>query len=304
MEHRISYTVIGAFVLVLGGILAASLIWLASGGVGGKYNTYAMYLKSGAESLSRDSAVLYHGVGVGRVTSVGLDPEHPERARILLDVRANVPLKTDTEATVETRGLTGSGYVELSGGAHEAPLLTAKPGEKYPAIPTRPGTLESLAGTVRHVAQKITELSDRLDQVLSEKNVKAVSDSLANIRDITSNLAARAGTLDSVIANMDATFANARAASSKLPALVADLRTTLASYRIVAQKIGDAASGVDAASNSLGSLTPQAQGLLSQLAQVSQSLNALVEQLSRQPNSVIVGRKLHPGPGESGKSGG
>ncbi len=236
MEHRISYTVIGAFVLILGGVLAAGLIWLASGGVGGKYNTYAIYLQSGAESLNRDSAVLYHGVKVGRVSSVALDPEHPERARILLDVRANVPLKTDTEATVETRGLTGSGYVELSGGAHESPLLKAKPGEEYAAIPTRPGTLESLTGMVRHVAQHITELSDQLGQVLSEKNVKSISDSLTNIRDITSNLAARAGELDSVIANMDTTFANARAASSKLPALMVEMHATLASYRAVAQK--------------------------------------------------------------------
>lgn len=304
MEHRISYTVIGAFVLILGGVLAAGLIWLASGGVGASYNTYAIYLKSGAESLTRDSPVLYHGVRVGRVASVSLQPQHPERAQVLLNVRKKIVLKTDTAATVETRGLTGTGYVDLSGGAHNLPLLEAKPGQKYPVIPTKPGTLQSLTGMVRHVAEGVTGLTDRLSQVLSAKNVKAVSDSLENIRNLTSNLASRAAELDSVISNMDATLTNARAASSKLPALVTQLHATLASYRALAAKIGSAAGSVGKASNRLGALAPQAQGLLSQLAQVSQSLNALVEQLSRQPNSVIVGRTPHPGPGESGKSGG
>lgn len=304
MEHRISYTVIGAFVLILGGVLAAGLIWLASGGLGASYNTYAIYLESGAESLTRDSPVLYHGVRVGRVASVSLQPQHPERAQVLLDVRKKIQLKSDTTATVETRGLTGTGYIDLSGGAHNAPLLEAKPGQEYPVIPTKPGTLESLTGMVRHVAQGITGLTDRLNQVLSPKNVKSVSDSLANIRNLTSNLASRTGALDSVISNMNAVLTHARAASSRLPALMAQLHETLASYRSLATRLGNAATGVKRASNNLGALAPQAQGLLWQLSQVSRNLNALAEQLSRQPNSVIVGRTMHPGPGESGKSGG
>lgn len=304
MEHRISYAVIGAFVIVLGGALAAGLIWLAAGGSGASYETYAMYLKSGASSLDSKSAVLYHGVRVGHVESVSLNPSHPERAQVLFGVRENVTIKTDTKAEVEVRGLTGSGYIELSGGAPSAPVLRAKPGEKYPTIPAGPGTIASLTSTVQKVAGRLEELSNRLDRILSDKNIASISGSLDNIHKLTARLVAKSGKLSSAIDNMDATMINARAASSRLPALVAQLHKAIAGYNQVAVKLDGAASGVKRASSRLGGLAPEANGLLSQLAETSRNLNALLKQLQRQPNSLLFGRPAHPGPGESTPSGG
>jgi phospholipid/cholesterol/gamma-HCH transport system substrate-binding protein len=299
MEHRISYAVIGAFVIILGGVLAAALVWLAAGGSGARYRTYAIYLKAGAESLNRDSSVLYHGVHVGHVTSVALDPRHPERAQVLLGVRENVSLKTDTEAKIEVRGFTGSGYIELSGGAPSAPVLHAKPGQKYPVIPAQPGTLASLTGAVHKVAGRLVELSNRLDKVLSDQNIAAIGTSLKNIRRLTSKLAARSDEVASAIDNMNATMSNARAASSKLPGLVAQVQTTIGDYDKVADKLGGAASGVKRASRRLGALAPKADNLVSELSRLSANLNALVQRLRRQPNILLFGAPAHPGPGES-----
>lgn len=303
MEHRVSYTVIGAFVLILGGMLVAGLLWLAAGGVTTHYNIYALFLKTGAASLNRDSPVLYHGVLVGRIESIGLDPDNPTQARVLLGIREHVPIKEDTRATVGTRGVTGSGYVDLTGGAADAPPLVAKPGQQYPVIPAQENGVESLTQAAQQVAQKIMDISARLQQVLSDRNISAIADSLQNVREVTAGLAAHTKQLDAAIDRLNATLANTQAASGRLPALIDQVRATIASIREVASKVGGAAGGVDKTATSLRHLTPQAAHLLRRLAQASDSLDALLQQLGRQPSVLVLGKQQQPGPGEQGPSG-
>jgi phospholipid/cholesterol/gamma-HCH transport system substrate-binding protein len=303
MEHRISYAAIGAFVIVLGGLLAALLIWLAAGGSKQNYNTYAIYMKSGAQSLSRSSEVYFHGVPAGHVMSVTLNPSHPLQAQVLIGVEEGITLKTDTQAKVQSR-LTGPSYIELTGGSSNAPVLSAQPGEKYPVISTAPGTVDVVLNSARHIASKLQAVSDRLDDVLSKKNVAAISESLDNIHKISTNMAQYSDELGPILNNLDATLVHARAASSRLPALMVQVQKAVVKYRGLATKIGRAATGVGTASQNLGSLAPDARGLLTQLDQVVDNLNALVRELKRQPNSIIFGKPAHPGPGEKKPSGG
>jgi len=306
MEHRVSYTVIGAFVIILAGLLVAGLLWLAAGGATTSHNTYLLYLKSGAAALNRDSPVLYHGVPVGRVASVELDPQNPTQARVSLAIREDVPIKQDTRAAVDTRGVTGSGYVNLTGGAPSSPKLTATSGQRHPVIRAKEGGAASLTSAAQKVAQRIMKISARLDKVLSDKNIKAISDSLQNIRDVTASLKARSKQLDSVLANLNGTLVSARKASGKLPALMDQVHATVARVQTVVTKIGKATDGVDRTASSVRQLTPQAAELLQQLSRASQSLNTLLQELDRQPSELVLGKPQQPGPGEkaSGGSGG
>lgn len=298
MEHRVSYTIIGVFVLVLGALLVAALLWLASGGAAGQHMQYAIYLKSGAGSLDRNSPVEYHGVPVGRVEDVRLDPNDPTRARVLLGIRASAPVKQDTRAEVDTRGVTGAGYINLSGGSPGSPPLKAKAGEEYPVIPTRASSVTSLTSAAQKVAGKIIVITQRLDKVLSEKNLKSISDSLHNIAVITQQLAARSEDLGQTLKNLNATLGNTRRASKQLPVLIDQVRHAVTRFNAVAGQIGSAAGGVGKTATSLRQLAPQAQNLLQDLAQTSHNLDALVEELKRQPNSLLFGKPVPLGPGE------
>ncbi|HEX5314227.1 MAG TPA: MlaD family protein [Gammaproteobacteria bacterium] len=303
MGHRVSYSVIGAFVILLGGALVVGLLWLASGGLARNYTTYVIYLKSGAASLSADSAVLYNGVAVGQVSSIQLDPKNPSQALILLKIREGTPVKTDTVAMVETRGVTGSGYVELNGGKPTAPLLEAQPGQKYAVIPTKPGTLASLANAAQSAAGRIGQIAKRLDAILSDKNVNAISESLNNIREVTANFAAQSRALDSALANLDATLANTRKATADLPALVQHLHATILSFQQLSDNARTALATVNRTASGFGQLTPQAQALLTRLNQATENLNALLQMLNANPSSLVFGKASKPGPGES-KGGG
>lgn len=303
MEHRISYAAIGAFVIVLGGVLAAFLIWLAAGGTKQDYNTYAIYMSSGAQSLSRSSEVYFHGVPAGHVISITLNPKHPLKAQVLINVKESITLKTDTQAKVQSR-LTGPSYIDLTGATEDSPMLTARPGEKYPVISTAPGTVDLVLNSARHIADQLSAVSDRLSDVLSKKNISAMSGSLANIRKISANMARYSDELGPVISNLNSTLAHARAASSRMPALVAQVQTTIQRYKALADKIGKVAGSVGHASHNLGSLAPNARGLLVELDQVMENLDELVRELKHQPNSILFGKPVHPGPGEKSPSGG
>lgn len=298
MEHRVSYTVIGAFVIVLGAVLVGGLLWIAAGGATGHYKDYVIYLETGAGSLNSNSPVLYHGVPVGRVESVSLSPGNPTKARVLLAIRDSAPIKQDTSAEVDTRGVTGAGYVNLSGGSPNSPLLEAGSGEEYPVIPTHMSGTTSLTTAAQNVAKHLIAVTNRLDKLLSDKNIKSVSDSLASISNLTARLAARSKDVDEALKNLNATLGNTRKVSSQLPRLVAQVQQTIGRFNTVAKEIGNAANGVGETATRLGTLTPRANDLLQQLSRTSRSLNALLEELRRQPSTLLFGRPALLGPGE------
>ncbi|MGH8127387.1 MAG: MlaD family protein [Gammaproteobacteria bacterium] len=298
MEHRVSYTIIGAFVLVLGALLVVALLWLSSGGASGSYTDYLIYLKSGAGSLTRNSPVQYHGVPVGRVDGVSLDPNNPTRARVELAIRADAPIKQDTRAEVDTRGVTGAGYINLSGGSPGSPPLVAKPGEELPVISTQVSGAMSLTSAAQGVASNVIVVAKRLNKLLSDKNIESISNSLHNISVVTAQLAKRSRDLGEALQKLNATLGNTSKASKQLPALINQVQRTIAKFDVAAGKIGSAAGGVGKTSTRLRLLAPQAHNLLQQLSQTSSSLDALVEELKRQPNTLLFGKPVPLGPGE------
>lgn len=299
MEHRVSYTVIGAFVIILGGMLVAGLLWLASGGWTQSYSQYVIYLKSGAELIGKSSNVFYHGVPVGGVDSISLDHKNPEYARVVLNIDAGTPIKKDTRATVTSRGVTGVGYVKLTGGAPTSPLLMPVAGEKYPVIKVLPGAGQSVEDTVSEVAKKLEELTERLDKLLDKKNTKAVSNLLANLQELTGTLASHRAEIARSVVDLQKTLSATRKASRRLPQLMHEIDLSLGSIRVTAAQIGTAARSVSTMTTGVDSLKPQMQLLLERLRRSVQDLDTLLQSLNRQPNALLFGKPVQPGPGET-----
>src|SRR5699024_560520 len=155
-----------------------------------------------------------------------------------------------------------------------------------------------------HIARQLKTVSDRLSEILSDKNVKAVTESLANIRKLSNDLARVSDEIGPLIDNANATLVHARAASSRLPALITQVRAALTRYEKLADQIGRAVAGVGQASRHIGSLTPNAREMLMELNQTMDNLDDLVRELKHRPNSILFGKPVHPGPGEHTSSGG
>ena len=90
--------------------------------------------------LKPRAQVVISGVKVGQVSGIALDTDY--RARVILDVDANLKLPVDTTASIMTSGLLGDRYISLQLGG-ETELL--KPGDKI-TITESAVVLERLIG--------------------------------------------------------------------------------------------------------------------------------------------------------------
>ena len=66
MEPKVNYVVVGIFVVLLGFLLVAVVLWLGKGLDREVYDRYYAYMEESVAGLSVDAAVKYRGVEVGR----------------------------------------------------------------------------------------------------------------------------------------------------------------------------------------------------------------------------------------------
>ena len=149
---------------------------LASGGaLHKKYDSYLAIEDESVAGLNLDAPVKFNGVAVGSVQGIQLDPVNPERVRLTFAIERGTPIKEDTLAVLNTQGLTGIAYVELSGGAPNAAPLRATALEPYPVIRTKPSLSARLENILTAVLPKLERTSSNIDAVLSTEN-RAASD--------------------------------------------------------------------------------------------------------------------------------
>ncbi|CAK0750472.1 phospholipid/cholesterol/gamma-HCH transport system substrate-binding protein [Gammaproteobacteria bacterium] len=306
MENRVGYAVVGLFVLLLGLAAVAVALWLAVGTNDKVYDTYLAYMSESVSGLNPEAPVKYRGVDVGRVANIALAPDNPEQVELRLFLERGVPIRRDTVAVLKTQGLTGIAYVELTGGSRTAEPLVSKKGRPA-VIPTAPSLLERLDIAVTTVLGKVEILSGNLAEVLAPENRAALAKTLANLDTITSAVAHRTGTIDQALANAGVTMDNTAKASNALVPLLDSLRRGTDAVELAARNLARASDGASAAvQDGRHSLTrfgqetlPEVTALAIELRDLVAALKRFTEQLQRDPNSLLFGRRdRRLGPGE------
>ncbi len=304
-----NYPLVGAFVLVLGALLIAGLLWLAAGGAfQTRYDLYQATEDESVAGLNLNAPVKYNGVDVGKVRQIHLDPTNPALVHLLFAIERGTPIKVDTVAVLKTQGLTGIAYVELSGGAKDAAPLLAIPPNRYPVIQTKPSLSARLENVLTTVLSKLDDTSSSINSILSAENQAAFKSALADIATVARTVAARKDAIDTGITSAARTLQNSAGATAQMAPVIerigrgADAVEKMGSE--VARTSESAAKTVDAVGADLqrfGTDTlPELRRLLGELAALSTSLRRLSEQTERDPRGLLFGRKpVSPGPGET-----
>jgi phospholipid/cholesterol/gamma-HCH transport system substrate-binding protein len=196
-------------------------------------------------------------------------------------------------------GLTGVPFIQLTGGSPRAPWLTEVDHREVPVIRTEASALQNIADTANRLVA-------RMEEELSEENVKHIASTLHNIDALTGSIAGEredlralivsarqsseqlARTLDSTNHAVDGVN---RELVDKLPGLVSKLDTTLT-------KLDAAAGGANAiVSENRTAIHSFANDGLSQLGPTLTELRALVrdlrhisDRLEGSPARYILGR--------------
>lgn len=201
METRAGYMIVGIFVLLsIAGILGFFL-WIAKTDFDEKTNYYTIYFPGSVTGLTMGGTVNYLGVPVGTVKKIKLDSGNLQRVNITISIKDNIPIKEDAYASLELQGLTGYKFVQIYGGSKNSPLLKAKPGQKYPVIPSRYSGVEEIMTTLPRLANKLTNLVDRINATFNEENRHRFSNTLKNIDHLSKNLLESSDPLKNLLNN-------------------------------------------------------------------------------------------------------
>ena len=111
----------------------------------------------------------FHGVDVGTVKTIALDPADPRLVQVDVRLRKEVPVKTDTRATLKLKGITGVVFIELNGGNPGAPALLASIREgQIPEIPSEKGTLTAILEQLPKLIEKFSSIENQVKKVVTD----------------------------------------------------------------------------------------------------------------------------------------
>lgn len=308
METKVNYAVIGAFVLVLGAVLVAGVLWLASGGAfQKKFDLYLAIEDESVAGLNLNAPVKYNGVDVGKVRQIELDPANPERVILLFAIERGTPIKEDTVAVLKTQGLTGIAYVELSGGGKDALPLQITAGNQYPVIRTKPSLAARLENVLTSVLAKLDSTSNNINALLSDANRAAFTSTLADIATVARTIAARKDAIDAGMVNAARTLENSSRITAQLEPVVKRIGSGADAIEKMGNEVARTSASAGKTVNAIGAdvkrftaeTLPELERLLGELSVLSASLRRLTEQTERNPAGLLFGRQPVPdGPGE------
>ena len=280
METRANYVAVGAFVLVCVIGLVVTILWLAGAQYSQEYAYYQTYFKGPVTGLGKGTVTRYNGIEVGRITNLEFDPSDPQRVIVTMQVQPNLNIRDDSVASIESQGLTGGSYVEISGGTASAPLLVAQDDQRYPVIKTKQSTFAQLEQSAPEVVAKLNIATSRLNDLLNDNNRRSIAHILANLDETTQVIARRSADIDATIANANKTMVNFNQASQSI-------KPTLEQVDLTVQKYGKVADDADAFINGDG--LAQLSDLIGEARRLVGSLDQFSDQLNRQPTKLLFG---------------
>ena len=188
MYSKVNYTIVGLFVLLFGAGLLLFGFWLAKYGLEDNYNTYKIEMQESISGLSKDSSVKLHGVDIGRVSQIRINPKHVNMIDIYVEIKEGVIIKEDMFATTQMMGVTGLLSIEIHGGTNEAKTL--QPTDDYiPIIPAKPSLLSTLTNNLSGMSEKLNALLSQSEKLLSDKNIDTFGNILNNTEVMTKKAA-------------------------------------------------------------------------------------------------------------------
>lgn len=245
METRANHLLIGTFVLVMVASVFGFVIWLAKVDVDREFADYHIYFDDSVAGLSGAGEVRYNGIPVGSVTEIVIDPDNPRRVRVKVELAGTTPVREDTVASLEPRGITGTSYINLQGGAPESPTLLAKEGEPLPVIVSKPSAFQELFRSAPQAIDRFIILANQAAKFLDEKNRVAVAGIIADVKVFTGALAERSDAIGETLDNVQATSLEMREAAVSIRGMTGQMEDLIVSADETMAVMRGTLSGMD-----------------------------------------------------------
>jgi phospholipid/cholesterol/gamma-HCH transport system substrate-binding protein len=232
-------------------------------------------------------------------------------------VKEGTPVLLGTTATIQGVGFTGVSEIVLDGAVKGAPPIKCPENnpqsvcpDGVPIIPTKPGALGELLNNAPQLLERLSTLTERLTELLSDKNQQSFAGILANVEKVTGAMADRSPEIAATLAEARIAVQRTGIAAEnigKLAAttdsllndegrpLMADLRKSVQSATrsidTLDKTIAEAQPGVHAFSNQT---MPEVNQLVRDLREMSRAFRGVAEKLDQQGAGSLVGSPKLP----------
>lgn len=201
METESRYTLVGTLVLAVIALMTAAIVWLAGIADTIAYQTYTLYFKEQSlDGLAIGSPVKMRGIKVGVVDSYKFAKGGDEAVSVTARIDEGVPVHIGAEAYIKRNLVTGIASVEINNGPSDSPLLDVVPqGERYPVIAEGSSDIDKVATAVSRIADNGAQVLDKMNTLLSDENQRSISQTLANLNELSAHLVANKQGLDAAV---------------------------------------------------------------------------------------------------------
>jgi phospholipid/cholesterol/gamma-HCH transport system substrate-binding protein len=300
MERDAKYAAVAAFALLVVAAAFAFVWWYSGRGERRDFVGYEIYFDGSVSGLSRGSPVRYLGVDVGRVRSLSVDRTNARRVKVIAEIDSEAPISGATRATLGLLGLTGLLYIDLqqdpAGNADQA----LAQGKTFAVIPSRKGDIEATVEKLPDLLGRTAGVVDRLERLLDDKNLAAVSATLQNVETASKDLPSIAREASALAADLRRTSAEVQGLSQRLHE-VADtagpqVEASIAGLRATSDKLSRTAGSLErivvgneaVLAQFAGSGVADLQQLVTDLRGTSEEVRSLARSLRERPASLVV----------------
>lgn len=293
MEIRANYILVGLFtLLVLFGALAFTL-WVASRDKDMAITEYDISVTESTKGLSVNSDVLFIGIRVGKVTAIRISHVTPGEVMVRIAIDADTPVREDSIAQLEIRGLTGGAVLAISGGTEDSPLKKVPEGH-VGEIRYEPSPLSSAMMQMPEIMSGIHHTLKRLDRVLSPDNIRAFSSILHDINDVTAAFAERRQSLDSIVMQAEQAVRNFdRFIATANNTLATDVKSTAESMNRIARRVDHTLKVVEPGLKQFGTQgLAEMRVLMVEMRGLVQTLTRLTKRMENDPRRFFFGNTV------------
>lgn len=217
MRRKIDIEVKAGIFLVFSGILLMATILLMGGGKTLFEKRYELSVViPDAGGLSKGAAVRSGGLKIGRVDAIQFSEDYRSvKVTMLIDQTFQERVRTDSVVKLQTQGVLGDKFLEITSGSPESPAAPA-------------------GGTI------LAEQAKDLSAVIADGSsaVQLLKENLANLKEITGAMA-KNKQMENIMSDLSETTSNLKAFSQQMKSgkAMTELNQTLANLRSVSEKM-------------------------------------------------------------------
>ena len=293
MEIRANYLLVGAFSLLvlLGGV--GFTLWIGTRDEGVPMTEYDIYFTESVRGLSVTNDVLFSGIRVGKVTEIKISPVTPGEVKVRVSIAADTPVREDSIAKLEVRGITGVSVVSISGGTAKSPLKNVPHGA-VGEIASEPSSLASVMNQVPDLIASANHMTQQIEKIFSDDNAGRVTEMLDSLAVVSKTLADKSGAIaalidrsESVARNFDLLAANAN------EALVTDVKSTTRAMNRIAVRVDKTLTGMEPGLMQFSNQSlPEMRMLMVEMRNLVHVLTRVSQKLESDPRRFFFGDQV------------